>query len=76
MGEYEKALADYEAALRLEPEVAEGPNWMTRFLRLQPDPPPSVADRAAYLRVQLALPTDQRLLRYPQEDEKQRSYKR
>nr|VFK65869.1 MAG: Tetratricopeptide repeat-containing protein [Candidatus Kentron sp. UNK]VFK69626.1 MAG: Tetratricopeptide repeat-containing protein [Candidatus Kentron sp. UNK] len=76
MGQYEKALADYERALRLDPAIADGPHWMTRFLRLQATAPPTIADRARYLRAQLALPVERRLLRNPEEDDKQRPYKR
>lgn len=76
MGQYEKAIADYEKALQLDPEMVEGPNWLTRFLRLQVDKPPTIADRAAYLRQELAKPESERLLRVPDEDAKQRSYKK
>lgn len=75
MGEYQKAIADYEKSLQLDQSVAEGPHWLTRFLRLQPDKPPSVADRARYLRAQLAKPKSERLLRLPEADTAQRSYK-
>lgn len=75
MGRYQRALADYEKALRLNRELAEGPNWLTRFLRLQPEPPPTIADRADYLRRQLAKPESERLLEVPEEDAKQRPYK-
>lgn len=76
MGEYEKALADYRRALELDAETVEGPHWLIRFLRNQPEPPPTVADRASYLEEQLALPESDRLLRVPEIDEKQRSYKK
>jgi tetratricopeptide (TPR) repeat protein len=75
MGDYEGALADYRKSLALEPEVAEGPGFMTRFLRNQAEKPPTVADRANYLQEQLAKPESQRLLKLPEEDSKQRSYK-
>lgn len=75
MGDHVKALADYERSLAMDARVAEGPGWLTRFLRLQPDKPPSVADRARYLREQLALPEAERVLRVPELDEKQRGYK-
>jgi len=75
MGRYRKAVADYERALELDPELTEGPHWLTRFLRNQPEKPPGIGDRAAYLRAQLALPEDERLLRVPELDAKQRPYK-
>ena len=75
MGRYEKAVEDYERALALDPELAEGPHWLTRFLRNQPQKPPGVAERAAYLRGELAKPEGERLLRVPELDAEQRSYK-
>lgn len=76
MGEYERAVADYEKAVDLSEEVAEGPHWLTRFLRNQPEPPPTVADRLAYLKQELAKPEEERLLRMPEIDKKQRTYKK
>lgn len=75
MGRHRAALDDYRKALALDPELAEGPHWMTRFLRNQPEKPPGIAERAAYLEQQLALPEDQRLLRVPEIDRAQRPYK-
>jgi tetratricopeptide (TPR) repeat protein len=73
-GRYEQAIADYEKALALDAELAEGPHWLTRFLRNQPEKPPGIADRAAYLRAELAKPEDQRVLSVPELDAEQRSY--
>lgn len=75
MADYPGALADYRNALRLEPEVKDGPGLLTRFLRNQSQKPPSVADRARYLEQQLAKPEPDRLLRRPDEDIKQRPYR-
>ncbi|MDZ7662691.1 tetratricopeptide repeat protein [Thiohalophilus sp.] len=75
MGRFEEAIKDYEKALELMPELADGPSWITRFLRLQPDKPPTIDDRASYLKEQLALPEEERKLRDPEQDEQQRSYK-
>ena len=75
MGKYAEAIADYEHAIRLDAELADGPHWLTRFLRLQPDRPPTIADRARYLRAQLAKPESERLLRIPEKDDDQRGYK-
>lgn len=75
MGRHEEALADYDEALQLDPEIASGPHWLIRFLRNQPEAPPTIADRARYLRAELAKPEDQRLLRVPEVDAQQRPYK-
>ena len=75
MGNYQQAIEDYEQALALDPELARGPHWLTRFLRLQAEKPPTIADRARYLREQLALPKGERLLRLPAIDATQRTYK-
>ncbi|WP_275096116.1 tetratricopeptide repeat protein [Sedimenticola hydrogenitrophicus] len=75
LGEYRGALADYREGLRLEPGLAEGPGFLTRFLRNQPQPPPSIADRARYLAAQLAKPEAERLMRIPEQDHRQRAYR-
>ncbi len=75
MRHYQKALADYDKALELDPKINEGPHWLTRFMRNQPEKPPGVTDRANYLREQLTKPENERLLRVPELDSKQRSYK-
>jgi tetratricopeptide (TPR) repeat protein len=74
MGRHEEALVDYTKALQLDPAVAEGPHWLTRFLRNQAEAPPTVAERARYLRAELAKPEDERLLRMPEVDAQQRPY--
>lgn len=75
-GQYEAALHDYRKALKLNPELAEGPGWLWRFLRNIPDRPPTIADRADYLEGQLKKPESERLLRVPELDSKQRMYKK
>lgn len=75
LGRHHQALADYEKALSLDPGLAEGPGFLTRFLRNQPEKPPTIADRARYLREQLEKPASERLLQVTEEDEKQRPYK-
>jgi tetratricopeptide (TPR) repeat protein len=75
MGRHEEALADYTTALEIDREMAKGPHWLTRFLRNQPETPPTIADRAAYLRAELAKPESERLLRVPEIDAQQRPYK-
>ena len=75
MGSYSRAVADYEKALALDPSLGDGPHWLTRFLRNQPQRPPGISERAAYLRSELAKPEAERLLRVPERDAAQRPYK-
>lgn len=73
-GQYEKALADYIAALKTDAGVLEGPGLFDKILYGTPRPS-TVRDRALYLKKQLALPPEKRLLRVPEIDAKQRMYK-
>lgn len=75
MGRYTEAISDYRKAISLDPELGEGPGWLTRFLRNQDEAPPTIADRAKYLEAELKKPPGKRNLRIPELDEKQRSYK-
>ena len=75
LGEYKKALADYRKALELDPEILEGPGWLWRFMRNIDEKPPTIQNRAEYLEAELAKPEEERLLKNPGEDEKQRMYK-
>jgi len=73
-GRYQDALADYSAALELNPGLADGPGLMTRFLRNQAEKPPTIADRARYLRAELAKPPQEQQLSLPAVDARQRPY--
>jgi tetratricopeptide (TPR) repeat protein len=75
MGRHQEALLDYQRALLLDPGLADGPHWLTRFLRNQAERPSTIADRALYLRAQLALPEGERLLLVPEIDDAQRPYR-
>ncbi|MCW8921871.1 MAG: hypothetical protein OQK68_10320 [Sedimenticola sp.] len=75
LADYTGALNDYLEAVKLAPEVKQGPGFLTRFMRNQPEKPPSVADRARYLEEQLAKPPAERLMRQPDKDAKQQSYR-
>lgn len=74
MGGYQAAIQDYEKALQLDPNLADGPHWLTRFLRNQAERPPTIADRARYLKEQMDKPEEERVLRLPEEDTRQRPY--
>ena len=75
MGRPHEALADYRQALKLDPGLAEGPGWMTRFFRNQWERPPSIADRAGFLSEELKKPASQQVLQVPEVDAEQRPYK-
>ncbi|MDZ7749036.1 MAG: tetratricopeptide repeat protein [Halofilum sp. (in: g-proteobacteria)] len=76
MGRYERAMADYRKALELDPSLDEGPGFLTRFMRNQAEQSPTIGDRADYLAAQLAKPPGQRLLRVPEKDAEQQSYRK
>ncbi len=75
LGKYEEAIQDYRQAIEIDANLADGPGFLTRFLRNQAEQPPTIADRANYLEQELRKPSAERRLRNPEEDAKQRSYK-
>ena len=44
------------------------------FMRNQTERPPTIADRARYLKAELSKPEDERLLKMPALDARQRAY--
>ena len=76
LGEHRKALQNYEKAISLDSEIASGPSWLTRFLRNQEHKPPGIIERAHYVKEQLALPEQQRVLKISEMDAEQRPYKK
>lgn len=75
MQNYTAAIADYKKAIQLDPEITDGPSWITRFLRNQAEKPPTILDRMKYLQAEMSKPEDQRVLQLPEKDEEQRPYK-
>jgi tetratricopeptide (TPR) repeat protein len=73
-GQYEKALADYVQALKIDAGAVEGPSIVDKILYGN-SRPATVRDRAIYLQKQLALPPEKRLLRVPEKDAEQRMFK-
>ena len=73
-GRYEDALKDYIDSARVDLDLAEGPGVIDRILYYERKPS-SVLGRAEYIYKQLKLPEEQRIMRQPDEDEKQRVYK-
>ena len=74
LGRYEQALADYIEALKTDEGAVSGPGLVDKIIYGTPKPS-TIRDRAVYLKKQLDLPEDQRLLRVIEIDRKQRSYK-
>ncbi len=75
MGRYSGAISDYEHSMSIETSAADGPGWLTRFMRNQPERPATIADRAQYLRQQMTMSGDVRILRIPEADAEQHAYK-
>ena len=73
-GRYEEALKDYIESARIDRGLAEGPGMVQRLLYYA-NKPSSVIKRAEYIYKQLKLPKAERVMRRPEEDEKQRRYK-
>ena len=62
--------------LVLEVEIPEGVfDFEPERGRLQPEKPPTIADRAQYLKQELAKPETERVLKMPEQDQQQRPYK-
>lgn len=74
LGKYETALRDYVAALKTDEETVSGPGLIHKIL-FGSERVSTVRDRAEYLAKQLQLPEDQRLMRVPELDAKQRMHK-
>ncbi len=70
---YEEALEDYIKAIEIDPELADGPGIVDHILYYDRKPS-TVLLRANYLYEQLQLPEEERLLRIPEIDAKQRLY--
>ena len=74
LGNYQAALDSYIEALRTDAGAVSGPDVVHKILYGSTDIS-SVRKRAQYIYEQLQLPEDQRLLRIPEIDDKQRMYK-
>lgn len=73
-GRHKAALADYILALRTDEGAVSGPTLFDKIIYGTPRPS-TIRGRAVYIKEQLALPPEKRLLRVPEIDAKQRMYK-
>jgi tetratricopeptide (TPR) repeat protein len=71
---YKKALDDYIKALKTDADAVEEPGLVHKILYGNPNPS-SVRKRARYLYEQLQKPPEERLMRVPEIDARQRMYK-
>ena len=74
IGQHEKAIKDYEKSLDLDQEVGEGMHWLDRLLYDVRKPSVTIDKRLEYLRLQMSIPKEERLLIVPEEDAKQPYY--
>jgi tetratricopeptide (TPR) repeat protein len=72
-GRHKQALEDYIKALKTDAEAVEGPGIMDKIIYIVD--PSTVRKRAEYLYEQFKLPEEQRVLRIPEIDNKQRMVK-
>lgn len=73
-GDYEQALESYILSLQTDSETVEGPSVVHKIL-YGGDDVSTVRDRAQYLYEQLQLPVEERLMRVPELDLKQRMHR-
>lgn len=73
LGKFEKALANYLLALRVDADAVSGPDLVDKIL--YEARPSSIEARAKYLNEQLQLPEGQRVLSVPEIDSRQRMHK-
>ncbi len=72
-GRHEEALEDYIQAIRIDEGALDGPSIFDEIIYGYRAV--SIRDRAEYIAKELQKPEDERLLRLPEEDEEQRTYK-
>jgi len=73
-GRYKEAFDDYIEAIKIDYDLAEGPGVLNRLL-YHDRTPSSVLKRAEYLHRQFQLPESERIMRIPEIDAEQRTYK-
>ncbi len=73
-GDYNKAIIYYSKALQINPELSKGMHWLDRLLRNVKKEPSNISQRLYYLKRQMLLPENERVLSIPEEDKKQLNY--
>ena len=70
-GDYDNAIKSYQMALSIDQELSIGMHWIDRLLYDVRETPPTIADRLDYLKLQMSLPEDKRVLSIIEIDQKQ-----
>ena len=74
--EYSNAIKFYEKALSLNQELAVGMHWIDRLLYDVRETPSTISSRLDYLKLQMTLPEDERLLSVEEIDQQQINYEK
>ena len=74
--DYDNAIKFYEKALSLDQELSIGMHWIDRLLYDVRETPSTIGSRLDYLKLQMDLPEDQRLLSVKEIDQQQINYEK
>ena len=74
--EYSNAIKFYEKALSLDQELAVGMHWIDRLLYDVRETPSTISSRLDYLKLQMILPENERLLSVEEIDQQQINYEK
>ena len=69
--DYDNAVKFYKIALSIDQDLSIGMHWIDRLLYDVREKPPTIADRLDYLKLQMSLPEDKRLLSVEEIDQQQ-----
>ena len=73
---YTNAIKFYEKALSLDQELSIGMHWIDRLLYDVRETPSTIGSRLDYLKLQMDLPEDKRLLSVKEIDQQQINYEK
>ena len=74
--DYVNAIKFYEKALSLDQELSIGMHWIDRLLYDVRETPSTIGSRLDYLKLQMDLPEDKRLLSVKEIDQQQINYEK
>ena len=74
--DYLNAIKFYEIALQIDQDLSEGMHWIDRLLYDVRTKPPTIMDRLLYLKDQMLLPEDERILSIEEINNEQINYEK